>query len=215
MKKEFESTLRLKLAVCMADFFSSDILHEIFCSPGICHRILLARYISKVGISEEQLEAAYFIHEFGRAEYRSADKIRTAIWDINRIYQYEEQVYIRKDLQACIRKKASENKENESNCDIIKDLCCQIPEYLQYKEFYDELDKNMNNINTELKKETTHYKEYVAECLLKEGTFKSPAYRFLHFWVIMSSFLPNHISYPKLKFPEQEAVGALKQGLFQ
>lgn len=43
----------------MADFFTSDVLYEIFCLPGIYHRIFLIRYINDISISENKLAKIY------------------------------------------------------------------------------------------------------------------------------------------------------------
>lgn len=192
------SEIEFELAKYMADFFTSDVLHEIFCSPGIYHRILLARYINDISISENKLAKIYKFSKIDELyipyeeTYFEEKKLREEIQNINRIYWYEEQTYILNNLF---------DDEEKLNLEKIENQCCKIPEYSKYNEFYKNIEKKITYRSGPTPRKRMTYVKHMAESILKEGKFKSPAYRFLHFWVIMSSFLPNHISFPALKYP--------------
>lgn len=94
--KEQEEQMKMELVKYVAEFFDSEVLHDIFYSPGIYHRVLLAQYINDIGISADEMEKKYMIFGYAEKNYPpyKAEKIRNLIADINKKYQYEEERYI-------------------------------------------------------------------------------------------------------------------------
>ncbi len=54
--KEQEDQMKMELAKYVAEFFDSEVLHDIFYSPGIYHRVLLVQYINDIDISADEME---------------------------------------------------------------------------------------------------------------------------------------------------------------
>lgn len=195
--------IEMQLVEYVTICFSADILHEIFCSPGIYHRILLARYINKICPDASELEWRFnnepvifdswdndLEEENEPVVFDSQDnRLEREIQTINQIYLYEEKRYICNVLF---------KNENEIFYDSLKELYKGDYGSIRYEDFYEDLKEKMKKENAKGKGAAPDAKN-MAEKILEEGKFKSQAYKKLHFWVIFSSFLSRNKSFPKIK----------------
>lgn len=190
-KEEEEENERLKIAKYVVKAFSQDVLHDLYCSPGIHHRIYLAEYINRIDISPDDLAGLYLANQ-GRDEIKSpqASRIRRKIEEINKEYLCIE--------EKCIMEFFSDQQGRDLN--YLNESCRKNDRENGYGDFYDEIRKeiddkrkeNANKINRPTVKK-------MVKKILNENEFRSPAYKLIHFWVIFSSYFPREFSWVTLK----------------
>lgn len=190
---------KLGVARYVAEKFSAEVLRDIYCSPGIYHRVSLSRYINNIDITSDELAEEYLINEnvvlYTRSE---AEGLREKIAEINKAYYIAEG----KCIRYIFKPDTSNKKDISLKLDDINSQCENVDEYKEYKEYYKEIYNKILDADIEQNHKLNFDKSTArraAKRILTSEKFKSPAYRLIHFWVIVSNYFPKDFSEVTLK----------------
>lgn len=183
MNKEKDIYSKFKLIIFIFNCISNNVIHAIYYSPGVYHRIRLAEHICETKLGINSMEVLY-MNNIVDSE-NDNEQVVSEISDINKDYLMAEKEYIykwisdKKELtKSDITAKYKSNKEN---------ACCN-----EYNKFYDTIYSKINEV---LNKKYTKgkYKKIgkaditrIAKTMLNQMPIEK---RILHFWVILFSFV--------------------------
>lgn len=190
-KEDYDEKGQLEIAKYVVRAFSADVLYDIYCSPGLHHRICLAKHINDIDISPEDLAEQYLENkECERLESSGARRLRRIIDGINKKYFCVEEKSILEYFSST---------PNPGITDLNKS-CQENDKKNGFWEFYAGIEREITGSweSNEKRFNLTTAKK-IADKLLNEKDFRSPAYKLIHFWVIFSSYFPREFSWVTLK----------------
>lgn len=160
-------------------------LRAIYYSPGVYHRVRLAKYIFETKLDMEQLESFSINKNIYLRNVPENDSVILEISHINQDYIDAEREYIYKWIsnkkKLTISDIAAKYKLNDENA------CCK-----EYKDFYNTIFYKIKEALEEkfLKGKVNKFRKQDAKSIAKTMVEQMPIEkRLLHFWVILYSFL--------------------------
>lgn len=179
--------LKLKLAECVYNNFSSKVLHKIYCSPGIYHRVKLANYMNELYDFIDTSGSLYMFEKtFGeKCLCQKIDEINRSYFDVEKFY---------------IHTTIFKDKDNITKEEILTDCKKNMKSdhFKEYQEYYEGLLKKIEKYNS--KQDKVGFRKSDAYKIAKEIVESQQAeYKILHFRIIFSSLLSKENSIVELE----------------
>ena len=177
--------LELKLAGYVYNKFSSEVLHTIYCSPGIYHRVELARFINQIDESVDTLEFWYLANKPDCIyEPATGEGFCKKIDEINHYYFADEKYR----LYPIIYKNKDKIKR-EGIEELIKNM--KSEHHKKYNEFYEGFYKKIEDYMSNQNK--VSFSKSDARKIAKEIVeSQQPVDKIIHYWLIFSSFVSKN-----------------------